>query len=169
APFHFDNEGKTIEELDVNVYIGRARVVDVTGHEKIGAWELEKFQLDGVTRLLLRTVNKNIPTVFPMNFTVLAESIGPYLKEKGIFLIGIDAPSIDPVNSKELSAHHSLHKNNVHILENLMLGEVEPGDYELFALPLAIVGADGSPVRAVIRPMKKGGIIYDVIRCSFIP
>src|SRR5699024_12832476 len=93
-------------------------------------------------------------TVVPLNITVLDEKIRPYWKEKGIFLIGIDGPSIDPANSKESSAHHSLHKNNVHILENLMLGEVEPGDYELIALPLAIVGADGSPVRAVIRPMK---------------
>jgi len=154
APFHFDNEGKKINELNVNSYIGRARVVDVTGNEKIGARELENFQLDGITRLLLRTVNRNVPTVFPMNFTVLDENIGPYLKEKGIFLIGTDVPSVDPVDSKGVSAHHSLYKSNVHILENLMLADVEPGDYELIALPLAIVGADGSPVRAVIRPIK---------------
>src|SRR5699024_7613090 len=136
APFHFDNEGKTIEELDVNIYIGRARFVDVTGYEKVGAQELEKFQLAGVTRLLFRTMNKNTPTTFPTDFTVLKEDIGPYLKEKGIFLIGTDGPSVDPIDSKKVGAHHSLHQNGVHILENLTLADVKPGDYELIALPL---------------------------------
>jgi len=154
APFHFDDKGKTIEALDINNYIGRARLIDVTGYEKIGRKELEKFQLDGVGRLLLRTMKDGDSLTFPKQFPVLDEDLGPYLQEKGIFLIGTDAPSVDAVDSKELRAHHSLHKNKVHILENLMLSDVKPGDYELIALPLAIVGADGSPVRAVIRPIR---------------
>src|SRR5699024_7632207 len=79
----------------------------------------------------------------------------PFLKEKGVCLLGTDAPSVDAVNSKTLRAHHALYQNNVSILENVVLHHVEPGDYELIALPLAIHGADGSRVRAVIRPLRQ--------------
>lgn len=153
APFHFDNDGKRIHELDVNLYIGPARIIDVTGYESIGRQELEQFQLEGVTRLLLRTSTEVDPSVFPENFTYLREDIGPFLQEKGIRLLGVDVPSVDPADCKAVSAHHSLHRNDVHILENVMLGHIEPGNYELIALPLAIEGADGSPVRAVVRPL----------------
>ena len=64
APFHFDNDAPTIEQLDVNIYIGRAKVVDVTGFESIGREELQAFELDGVERLLLKTAKKvNVGTV----------------------------------------------------------------------------------------------------------
>ncbi|GIN95460.1 hypothetical protein J6TS1_13300 [Siminovitchia terrae] len=69
------------------------------------------------------------------------------------FLLGTDGPSVDAIDSKTMDAHHSLNDNGVYILENIVLTDVEPGDYELIALPLAIEGADGSPVRAVLRPI----------------
>lgn len=153
APYHFDNEGEKVHELDLEVYMGPARVVDVTGYEKIGREELEPFDLNGVERLLLRTVDGRDPTEFPEVFAVLRENIGPFLKEKGIRLLGTDAPSVDAIDSKTMDAHHSLNRNGVYILENIVLTSVEPGDYELIALPLAIEGADGSTVRAVLRPL----------------
>lgn len=151
APFHFDNDGPTIDMLDVNIYIGRARVVDVIGINAIGREELEGFELDGLERLLLKTATNVCVEQFPSQIPVLKENIGAFLQEKGIFLIGVDRPSIDPLDSKELPAHHVLYHHGVHILENLLLQDVEPGDYELIALPLRIQGADGSPVRAVLR------------------
>ncbi|MBS4205427.1 arylformamidase [Lederbergia citrea] len=153
APFHFDDEGKKVHELDLDLYIGRARVVDVTGHKSIGRRELESLQLYGVERLLLRMTNRRNPNEFPKQFTHLRADIGPFLQEKGVRLLGVDSPSVDPVDSKVMSAHHSLNDNGVFILENIVLEGVEPGDYELIALPLAIHGADGSPVRAVIKPL----------------
>ncbi|MDY0396143.1 arylformamidase [Virgibacillus halophilus] len=153
APFHFEEQGRKVHELDVNVYVGKARVIDATGYEMVGREELEKFDLEGAHRILLKTMEHNQPSVFPAKYTVLREDIGAYLKEKGIVLIGVDCPSVDPVDSKTLLAHHALHQNGVLILENVMLDRVEPGDYELIALPLSIEGADGSPVRAVIRKL----------------
>jgi len=153
APFHFDNDGKKVHELDVNLYVGPACIIDVTGYESVGRQVLESFQLEGVTRLLLRTATEVDPTVFPKNFTYLREDIGPFLKEKGIRLLGVDVPSVDPADSKSVSAHHSLHRNGVNILENVVLEHIQPGNYELIALPLAIKGADGSPVRAVVRSL----------------
>ncbi|WP_339161468.1 arylformamidase [Siminovitchia sp. FSL W7-1587] len=153
APFHFDHEGKRVHELDLDLYIGPARVIDVTGYESVGRAELESLGIEGVQRLLLRTMTDRDLTVFPEKYTVLREDVGPFLKEKGVRLLGIDSPSVDPVDSKKMLAHHSLHENGVFILENIVLERVEPGNYELIALPLAIEGADGSPVRAVIRPI----------------
>lgn len=153
APYHFDENGEKVHELDVNIYIGGARVVDVTGCEMIGREELEPFNLDGVKRLLLKTSDGRDLGRFPEKFTIFRENIGPFLKEKGVRLLGTDAPSVDAVDSKTMDAHHSLNDNGVYILENIVLTGVEPGEYELIALPLAIEGADGSPVRAVLRPI----------------
>ena len=99
------------------------------------------------------------PNVFPETFTYLREDIGPLLKERGVRLIGVDTPSVDPENSKLMDAHHSLNDNGVLILENIVLDLVEPGDYELIALPLPLADADGSPVRAVLRSIKGGEFV----------
>ncbi len=153
APYHFDENGEKVHELDVNIYVGQARVVDVTGCEMVGKEELEQFSLEGVERLLLKTSDGRDLGRFPEKFTVFRENIGPFLKEKGVRLLGTDGPSVDAIDSKTMDAHHSLNDNGVYILENIVLTDVEPGDYELIALPLAIEGADGSPVRAVLRPI----------------
>ncbi|WP_284141142.1 MULTISPECIES: arylformamidase [unclassified Virgibacillus] len=155
APFHFNNHGDKIHELDINRFIGKARVIDVRDWDVIGQEELESFDLAGVSRLLLRMKERESFNVFPEAYPILHENMGPFLKEKHIHLIGIEAPSVDPVDSKELTAHHALSKHGVSILENLVLTHVAPGDYELIALPLAIYGGDGSPVRAVIRPLEE--------------
>ena len=153
APFHFDNEGKKVLDLDVNVYVGKARIIDVSGMESIGAKELETFDLDDVERLLLRTASHGNAQEFPETIPYLRADIALFLSEKGIRLIGVDVPSVDPLDDKELAAHHQLFKHGIHILENVVLDHVQDGDYELIALPLALMDADGSPVRAVIRPL----------------
>ncbi|MCM3737181.1 arylformamidase [Bacillus cytotoxicus] len=153
APFHFDNDGKKVSDLDINVYVGPARIIDVTGHENIGAKELEAHNLEGVSRLLLRTSLKSNPHVFPEVIPYLRADLAPYLHEKGVRLIGVDVPSVDPLDDKELAAHHELFKHGIHILENVVLENVQEGDYELIALPLLLTDADGSPVRAVVKPL----------------
>ncbi|MBA2943721.1 arylformamidase [Paenibacillus sp. CGMCC 1.16610] len=153
APFHFDNEGRKVMELDLELYIGLARVIEISGKSSIGAEELKAFELDGITRLLIRTNSWTNPNEFPTEITYLRDDAGTYLAEKGIRLIGVDVPSVDPLDSKELAAHHTLHANDIHILEGIDLAKIAPGDYELIALPLPLVEADGSPVRAILRPL----------------
>jgi arylformamidase len=153
APFHFDNEGKRVKDLDINVYVGEALVVDMTGKTSIGADDLTHLNLDGVERLLFKTNSWKDADLFPEKITYLRQDIGPFLASNGVKLIGVDVPSVDPLDSKELSAHHGLHKHEIYILEGINLEHVEPGRYELIALPLAIAEADGSPVRAVLKPI----------------
>ncbi|WP_301110143.1 arylformamidase [Sporosarcina sp.] len=151
APFHYDNEGKRILELPIDLYIGRACLVDVTGLKCVTRADLEAIDFEGAERVLLKTGSHPSSEMFPENYTVIGEDVGPLLKERGVRLIGTDAPSVDAEDSKELLGHHSLYRNDVIIIENLVLQTLEPGQYELIALPLALKEADGSPVRAVIR------------------
>ncbi|MFP3389706.1 arylformamidase [Brevibacillus sp. SIMBA_040] len=151
APFHFDDDGRKITDLDLNLYVGQAKVIDVAGKMSIGADDLADIDLTGITRLLMRTSSWRDHDQFPETICYLRPDLAPFLAEKGIRLIGVDVPSVDPLDSKELPAHHGLHQNDIHILEGLWLEDVEPGIYELIALPLQIEEADGSPVRAVLR------------------
>ncbi|MGR3778623.1 arylformamidase [Bacillus paramycoides] len=153
APFHFDNDGKKVLDLDIDVYVGAVRIIDVSGLESIGKKELETINVEGVERLLLRTSSHGKAQEFPDEIPYLRADIAPFLSSKGIRLIGVDVPSVDPLDDKELAAHHQLFKHGIHILENVVLDDVVDGDYELIALPLALTDADGSPVRAVIRPI----------------
>ncbi|GLX65739.1 arylformamidase [Paenibacillus glycanilyticus] len=152
SPFHFDNDGRKVMDLDLELYVGPARLIDVSGLSSIGAEDLAAYELEGVTRLLLRTSSWTNPDEFPSEIPFLRADLAPYLHARGIRLIGVDVPSVDPLDSKELAAHHGLHAHDIHILEGLALDHVAPGDYELIALPLPLAEADGSPVRAVLRP-----------------
>lgn len=151
APFHFDDEGRKMIDLDLGLYVGTARIIDVADLDSVGADDLAGVDLIGVTRLLLRTSSWSDPEQFPATICYLRPDLAPFLAEKGVRLIGVDVPSVDPLDSKELPSHHALHQHEIHILEGLVLDHIEPGDYELIALPLALVESDGSPVRAVLR------------------
>jgi arylformamidase len=72
----------------------------------------------------------------------------------GVQLIGIDSASIDPADSKALASHQVLRRRGLRVLENLVLDTVPEGDYELIALPLKLMDADASPVRAVLRALR---------------
>jgi arylformamidase len=151
APFHFDDEGKRIYDLDLSLYVGRALVVDMRNKESVGASDFNGVDLQDVERVILRTDSWENPIQFPERITYLRPDLAIFLGENGVRLIGVDVPSVDPLDSKELPAHHSLHENGVHILEGVDLQHVDPGFYELIALPLPLAEADGSPVRAVLR------------------
>ena len=73
------------------------------------------------------------------------------LADLGVRLVGIDTASIDPADSKTLPSHQAIRRRGLRVLENLVLDEVPEGDYELIALPLKLMTADASPVRAVLR------------------
>lgn len=154
APFHFDNEGKKVIELDFNLYIGPAKLIHLEDLPSIGIKDLEGVELQGVKRLLIKTDAWKDKTVFPESIPYIEPELAAYLAEQGVQLLGLDLPSVDPLDSKELSAHHELNHHGIHILEGLVLDKVQQGEYDLAALPLPLEQADGSPVRAVIRKIK---------------
>ena len=153
APFHYDSNGKTVDTLPLDLAIGKSIVLDVSDVEVVTDHVLAKHDIRGITRVLLKTSLPNNPKVFPKTMPLLDPSVAAYLGEQGVQLLGVDLPSVDAVDSKELATHHALYQNNIYILENIMLDHVETGLYEMIALPLRIIGADASPVRVVIRPI----------------
>ena len=153
APFHFEDDGSKVIELDPTVYVGPARLIDLPEVKSIGAEDLKGHVPEGISRVLIRTGSWRDRNRFPENITYLRPDAAPFLADRGVRLVGVDVPSVDPIDSKVLRAHHALHACGVHILEGLVLDKVEPGDYELLSLPLPLQGSDGSPVRAILRTL----------------
>jgi arylformamidase len=151
APYHFTDDGKTVEALDLAAYVGPARVVDVRGRPLIRVEDLSWADFAHRPRLLLRTDAWTTYDRFPEQIPVLDADVPAWLAARGVVLVGVDVPSVDALDSKDLPIHHALGAHGIAILENLRLVEVPPGPYELIALPLKLAGADGAPVRAVLR------------------
>jgi arylformamidase len=107
----------------------------------------------GARRVLFRTGTFPDPRRWNDDFASLSPSLVDSLRERGVILIGIDTPSVDPFDSKALEAHHAFARNDMAILEGLVLDAVPEGEYELIAPPLRLRGGDASPVRAVLRTL----------------
>src|SRR5260370_16736676 len=89
---------------------------------------------------------------WPTGFRALAPETVERLAVRGMRLIGVDVPSVDPETSKSLPSHMVCRRYDVRIVENLVLADVLPGDYELISLPLKLRGLDPAPVRPALRP-----------------
>lgn len=151
APFHFDNEGKKVDELSLERYISKAVVVECSDKSTIQEEDVIPFLQKGVTSVLFKTSYWKNREQFPESIPTMDKGLPGMLAESGILLIGVDLPSVDAIDSKDLDLHHELLQNDIWILEGIVLDHVAPGLYELISLPLKLEGADGSPVRAVLR------------------
>lgn len=154
APYHFLDDGSRIIDLDINLFIGDVLVVKSTGRESVTASWLNSVDLSRVTRVFIRTDSWTDPNSFPENFTYINPEVAQILGRAGVRLLGVDVPSVDEVNSKDLLAQRALAEQGITILEGLDLSLVEQGMYEMVALPLALEVADGSPVRVALRSQK---------------
>ena len=153
APLHVREGWSGSHELSLDAFYGPAIVVDVSSLDKeISIEDLEKIQsLPFVERLLLRTGRTIAAGAFPEDWPTLSETCVRTLLGRGLRLLGVDAPSVDARESKNLPVHNMLFAGNAAILENLDLRRVTPTMYELIAFPLKIMALDAAPVRAVLR------------------
>ncbi|HYG65626.1 MAG TPA: arylformamidase [Thermoanaerobaculia bacterium] len=151
APFHTEERGDFIADMPLERYIGPCRVVKVPPQPLIEPRHLEGIDLASPSRILFKSESVRDRRTFPERFTALSPEVAALLADRGILLVGMDTPSVDPFDSKTLDAHHALFRGGVAILEGLVLDGVPEGIYELIALPLKLAGLDASPVRAVLR------------------
>ncbi len=153
APSHALPEGPSLDLLPLEAFWGAALLCSVPGVTLVTAAELAMVGLPaGCRRLLLRTANSERNGADPLtDYVALDESAARWLVERGVALVGIDAPSIEPPGAEMGPVHRILLRGGVVILEGLALGGVPPGEFELVCLPLAIVGADGAPARVLLR------------------
>lgn len=152
APLHYDPAGATIDAVDLDTYVGPARLIDARDWGPVILPDrLPPHLADAPPRILLRTYAQFPHDRWQSEFTTVSAAAISALARAGVRLIGIDSPSLDPETSKTMDAHHAVRRADMRILEGLVLDDVPPGDYELIALPLRLEGLDASPVRAMLR------------------
>ena len=153
APSHYHGNGKTIEMRDLSLYMGDCQVIRVKAKQRIRPSDItEEIK---AKRILFRTDSFPDPDQWNDDFSALSAELIHFLKSKGVVLVGIDTPSVDPATDKTLESHKAIFESDMAILEGIILTDVHPGLYQLIALPLRIEGGDASPVRAILLPEKK--------------
>ena len=148
APLHVHDGWPASDTLPLDVFAGPATVCSF---DRVDALPREPIE-----RLLLRTGSTTAAGTFPAEWPALGVRQVESLLERGLRLLGVDAPSVDTRHSTTLPVHHALFAAGAYNLENLDLRDVPDGTYELIALPLKIAGLDAAPVRAILRPNAGG-------------
>lgn len=152
APMHYATGEASVGALDLVPYLGPCRVIHcVDCGPLVEPRHIAHALEDLPARVLLRTAH--VASQSWASFTAIAPATLAQLATKNIALIGIDTPSVDPATSQDLPSHHQLLAHGLRVLENLVLDDVPEGDYELIALPLKLMRADASPVRAILREL----------------
>ena len=151
APIHYHKDGEDIAGRDPSLYVGPAQVisVEVARGERILPRHLDLSLIES-PRVLLKTGTYPDPEAFNEDFASLSPELVDALAKVGVRLVGIDTPSVDLFADKELKSHNAIYKNDMAVLEGIVLDEVADGPYLLMAAPLALAGFDASPVRALL-------------------
>lgn len=153
APLHYGPNAATIGTVALDPYLGPCRVIHAIGCGPLVRPEHLAHAANALPpRVLVRTC-RVAPTAWSPVFSAFSPETIDWLADRGVQLVGIDSQSVDPADSKVLASHQALLKRDLRVLENLVLDDVPAGDYELIALPLKLVQADASPVRAVLRAL----------------
>jgi arylformamidase len=157
APFHMLANGKSLDQMSPESFVGKAICIDCTGVKGryIEFEHLNQFtgKIQQADFVLLRTDwSKKWETNDYFNdFPVLSKEACKWLTDFDLKGIGLDVISIDPVNdSYEMMNHKIVFNRGMTIIENLTnLGLVGNELFTFSCLPLKIENADGSPVRAI--------------------
>jgi arylformamidase len=153
APRHFFDAGPAVEDLPLELLCGRARVIETASAAGIGPDELQEHDLSSDLRVLIKTRNSGLwssPEFHP-EYVGVTEGGARYLVEHGVKVVGVDYLSVEQFKKPGAPAHHVLLGAGTIVIEGLNLLTVTPGVYEMFCLPLRVVGADGAPARVVLR------------------
>jgi len=155
APFHFLNDGTTVESLRLDVLSGPARVVQIPDDvDAITAGVLENLSIPTAPpRLLFKTRNSAIwhsgKKDFDTGFVAIPADGAAWLVAHSVSLVGVDYLSVSPYKNS-IPTHQTLLRAGVVIVEGVDLSSVDPGIYDLYCLPLKLVGSDGAPARAIL-------------------
>ena len=152
APLHYAEDGLDAAGMELDPYIGTCLVVDARGVKgEVDVADLP--HIDSVDRVLFRTWDTFPHEAWRSDWLPIAAETIEWLALQGVKLIGTDAPSVDPQESKTMAAHKAVLKHDMRILEGLVLDDVPEGRYELIALPLKVGGGDAGLCRAILREL----------------
>jgi arylformamidase len=157
APLHFIEDTAAIDEMPLDATIGPARVIQIRDRKSIGRAELMEHEIEASERVLFKTANSDhlwSKDEFEEDFIFIAKDGAEYLAERGVRAVGVDYLSVGGFKEDAVETHRALLGAGIWIIEGLNLSGVEPGAYELICLPLKLVGAEGSPARAILRSIE---------------
>jgi|WetSurMetagenome_2_1015567.scaffolds.fasta_scaffold00248_33 arylformamidase len=148
APSHCADYNETIDRIPIENLIGGCRVIDARSTGPLIKASFFQGKMETAQRILLKT-DSSVSDRFPSEYPVLSPDAAHLLIRYGTRCIGIDTPSLEPLEGDGI-IHHLLLGSGCSIVEFLDLSQVPPGDYTLVALPLRLAGLDGSPARVVL-------------------
>ncbi len=162
APYHFANDGATIDQMALDFFFGDAVVVRVTNkeaNEQITMADIEPYkkQLAQVEIVLFNTnwYHKRGSDEF-FNHPYVSIEVAEYLVEIGIRFLCIDTINADQTGGTEFPVHDLFSAKNLMIGENMAyFDQIDFENVVISAFPLCIVGCDGSPVRAVAMELDR--------------
>ena len=157
APLHYSPDGAAIDAVSLEPYIGPCSVIHAKGVKNLLRAEALAARAGAralMPRVLLRFYDCAPVAAWDDAFPAIAANAIDWLAARGVILIGVDTPSLDPQNSKLMDAHLAVRSHGLSILEGLVLDHVDEGDYELIAPPLKLAGLDAAPVRALLRTLR---------------
>lgn len=155
APEHFIAGGATIDTMPLEATVGPARVVEIRDPVAIGPEELARAGLQRGERVLFKTKSSSrdwARAPFDEGFVHISAAGAQALVDAGVRTVGIDYLSVGAFEGDGVRTHQILLGAGVWVIEGLDLSKVEPGAYELICLPLKVLGAEGAPARAIVRP-----------------
>lgn len=145
APFHFYDEGKTIEETELEKYVGMAYVAEHAG-------VLTADDAAAVLKKARDTDERSGKRILLKGKAVVSLEAARVFADAGIWLLGNESQTVGPEDAP-MAVHLALLGSEVALLEGIRLGEVAEGAYFLNAAPINLGGADGAPCRAVLIGM----------------
>lgn len=153
APYHFEDDGARVHQLDLDVLVGPALVHEVDAADLVRPEHLPPLQ--GVERILFKTKNsaKIADAMFHTDYVSIGLETAVELNRAGVRLVGIDYFSVEAFKNPSNPVHHEFCGNGVILVEGLDLRAVSAGRYELIVLPLKLQDGDGSPCRAILRDL----------------
>jgi arylformamidase len=150
APRHICADGGTVEALSLSALVGPAMVLDFSACAEVSPRQLAASLPEGCQRLLLRTIPLSESGGMPSQWCAISPEAAASLVQRGILLVGVDAPSVDVADVGAGPVHRALLQAGVVVVEGLALEGITPGAYDLVCLPLKLRGGDGAPARAIL-------------------
>jgi arylformamidase len=154
APFHFVPDGSTIESLPLELFIGPARVCELSEVSQITAADVNRLEIRGEKRVLFKTRNSSLlhKPEYDASFVAFSVDGAKALVDLGVQLVGLDYLSVARAD-EQVPVHRAFLDHGLVLLEGIDLSAVPPGRYELIAPPIKVAGSDGAPCRAVLREL----------------
>jgi arylformamidase len=160
APLHFLAKGKSIDQLPFDTSVGPARIIEIKDPVSIKVEELQQHNIKRGERILFKT--RNSPQSwktkdFANDFVFITKGAAKLLADTGVKLVGVDYLSVGSPADPDMGmkdVHDILLGAEIWLIEGLDLTKTTNGNVNLICLPLRLMNTEGSPVRAIVQPIK---------------